>query len=191
QAEQTSTLIWPLVTVERVSNELPQVHVTVVATYSGWMSFFMISLWLPPGPSTDLVTVNRGRRVRRLADQRSIVPDGAAARPAAVPVAARAEARRARGLGRSIARALSSRRWLLLAVVVAARGGLGHLEQELGIGLVLLELAQEQLCGGLGLETREHATQLPHDLELLVADEDLLTARAGRVDVHGREDAAV
>src|SRR5660398_199465 len=39
----------PEVMVLRVSNLLPQVHVTVVATYSGWMSFFMISLEVAAG----------------------------------------------------------------------------------------------------------------------------------------------
>jgi hypothetical protein len=33
----------PLVEVLRVVNLLPQVQVTSVVTYSGWMSFFMVS----------------------------------------------------------------------------------------------------------------------------------------------------
>ena len=33
----------PLVAVLRVVNVLPQVQVTSVVTYSGWMSFFMVS----------------------------------------------------------------------------------------------------------------------------------------------------
>src|SRR5690606_593487 len=78
------------------------------------------------------------------------------------------------------------------SVFVRVRSGRGlcDLHEELGVGLVLLELAKQQLRGGLGLETREHAAQLPHDLELFGADEDFLAARAGGVDVNRGEDAA-
>src|SRR5919112_6075910 len=39
----------PVVAVLRVVNDAPQVQVTWVSTYSGWMSFFMVSSHRPPG----------------------------------------------------------------------------------------------------------------------------------------------
>jgi hypothetical protein len=49
--EQTSERMEPLVEVLRVVNWLPQVQVTSVVTYVGWMSFFMVFLsgLQPPG----------------------------------------------------------------------------------------------------------------------------------------------
>lgn len=64
----------------RVSKVEPQVHVTVVATYSGWMSFFMISLRWPPGPHADFATVNRRRAAPLCAGQPySVTREGSSA----------------------------------------------------------------------------------------------------------------
>jgi len=41
ELEHTSTVIFPLVLVLWVSNELPQLQVTSVVTYSGWIPVFM------------------------------------------------------------------------------------------------------------------------------------------------------
>ena len=41
------------------------------------------------------------------------------------------------------------------------------------------------------VEAAEDAAQLPHDLQLLAREEDLLAAGAGGVDVDRREDAPV
>src|SRR5215212_8847345 len=65
------------------------------------------------------------------------------------------------------------------------------LHQELDVARGLLELVEDELEALLALETRQHATQLPHDGELVLAHEQLLAARARGVDVDRREDALV
>src|SRR6478752_1761856 len=52
----------PLVAVLRVVNVLPQVQVTSVVTYSGWMSFFMISSRVTAAGSYPYGYVNRSQR---------------------------------------------------------------------------------------------------------------------------------
>src|SRR6185437_13352900 len=61
--EQTSVLIRPLVAVDRVVKLLPQLQVTWVTTYSGWIPDFTMcsswSIWPPDRPARG---VNRDRR---------------------------------------------------------------------------------------------------------------------------------
>src|SRR3954471_20939225 len=52
----------PLVAVLRVVNVLPQVQVTSVVTYSGWMSFFMVSSRVTAAGSHPCGYVNRSQR---------------------------------------------------------------------------------------------------------------------------------
>src|SRR5690606_35559039 len=79
----------------------------------------------------------------------------------------------------------------VLVVGETAGRRLLDVEQELDVGLRLLELAEQQLDRLLLVERAHDATELVDDLQLVVRHEDLLAARAGRVDVHGREDALV
>src|ERR1700712_4029839 len=52
----------PLVEVLRVVNVLPQVQVTSVLTYAGWMSFFMVSSRVTAAGSHPCGYVNRSQR---------------------------------------------------------------------------------------------------------------------------------
>src|SRR4051794_27234520 len=52
----------PLVEVLRVVNVLPQVQVTSVVTYAGWMSFFMVSSRVTAAGSHPCGHVNRSQR---------------------------------------------------------------------------------------------------------------------------------
>src|SRR6476646_2593510 len=97
---------------------------------------------------------------------------------------------------RGISRSGSDRACLLAAggsVVVVAldRGRLLDLHEELDVAARLLQAVDEQLDALLRVERGQHPAQLPDDLELLGRHEDLLAARARRVDVDGREDAPV
>src|SRR5690606_4224950 len=69
--------------------------------------------------------------------------------------------------------------------------GLLDLEEELGVAPGLAEAVQEQLDTGLGVQGGKHSPELPHYLELVGTEEDLLLAGAGVVDVDGREDPTV
>src|SRR5690349_769756 len=63
--------------------------------------------------------------------------------------------------------------------------------EELGVGLRLPELLDEELHGLLGLHLREHAAEDPGPLEDVRREELLLLARARGGEVDGREDAPV
>src|SRR3712207_8287496 len=75
--------------------------------------------------------------------------------------------------------------------VVGAQGRLLDLHQELDVVAGLLQLVEQQLQRLLRLERGEHPAQLDDDGELVGRHEDLLLARARRVDVDGREDPLV
>src|SRR5215210_2785087 len=66
---------------------------------------------------------------------------------------------------------------------------LGDLRQELVVGPERLQTVDEQLQTRRGVavggQSGEHASQLPHHLQLLTVVEQLLVAGAGRVDVDG------
>src|SRR6476469_6280076 len=86
---------------------------------------------------------------------------------------------------------VSPRRSAVLFVPGPQRGVLLHLHEELHVATGLLESVDEQLDALLLVEGGEHPAQLPHDLELLAREEDLLLAGARVVDVDGREDPPV
>ena len=56
---------------------------------------------------------------------------------------------------------------------------------------VLLQPGEQQLGGLGGVERVEDAAQLPDPAQLVLAEQQLLVAGAGALDVNGREDAAV
>src|SRR5699024_7720678 len=79
----------------------------------------------------------------------------------------------------------------LVLVAELDRARLLDLGEELVVRLGLAQPVDEELDALLGVEGREDAAQLPHDLQLLLREEDLLTPGAGGVDVDRGEDPAV
>src|SRR4051812_13530979 len=178
----------PLLAVLRVVNVLPQVHVTVVSTYSGWMPLFTGSLLglevagsccaeggaREPEPASVCQTLNQGSG--------TLIPV-LRPMPAEHGNPSRLHDRGAHG----------GRPPPVRSVVVAARDRRValHLHEELDVALRLLHAVEEQLDGLLGLERTHDPAQLPDDVELLLRHEDLLTPGPGGVDVDGGEDALV
>ena len=72
---------------------------------------------------------------------------------------------------------------------------LGDLVEELGVGAERLEAVDEQFQPGGGVavggKAAEHAAQLPHHLQLLAVEQQLLVASARRVDVDRRVDPSL
>jgi len=68
---------------------------------------------------------------------------------------------------------------------------LRDLHQELDVRPGLLEPVEQQVERGRRVERVQHLAQLVDDRQLLLAEQDLLLTRAGRVDVDGREDPLV
>src|SRR5512143_2598019 len=135
------------------------------------MSFFMISL--------NGLRVGRESRAREPWGQLTIVPEWNARLRRRIP--------RATG---PTPRPQSGHRPRLVLVPVSWRRLL-NLEQELDVGLVLLELLQEELDRLLLVERAEHPAKRPGDLERVRREQDFLAARPGGVDVDGREDPLV
>src|SRR3954447_6048608 len=154
----------PLDAVLRVVKVFPQVQVTSVRRYSGWMSFFMVSFRAAGSPA--VARTRRRRGVNR--NQGAIVPPATTPRPIAM---------------------FPTHDCLVAGDV--ARGRLLHLHQELDVRLALPQPLQQQLEGLLAVESGEHATQLPDDLELLLAHQELLAAGAALDRVDGGEQALV
>src|SRR5688572_18648187 len=71
--------------------------------------------------------------------------------------------------------------------VLLARRTLRDLHQELDVGPGLLEPVQQEVQGGLGLQRVQHLPQLDHDRGLIGREQQILLARARRVDVDSRE----
>src|SRR5690242_9324900 len=140
----------PLVAVLRVVNVLPQVQVTWVSTYAGWMSFFMVSSRRAVAGSSCWCARREPEPRIYLASQRRV---GANPSPP-----------RRSGPGRRS------------VVAVGARGRLLDLHEELDVALGLLEPLDEQLERLLALEARQHPAQLPDDRQLLLAHEEVVAA---------------
>src|SRR6478735_12547901 len=152
----------------RVVKVLPQVQVTWVSTYVGWMSGFM-GVLLVPAP---------GRHVGIDGREPAPTDQSAAAQPAAP----------------------NSPTWSgsdlvprvrLRSLLAPVRDRLGDGPQELGVAAGLAQPVQQHLQALQVLSTGEHAAQLPDDVELLAAHQQLLATGAGGVDVDGREDPLV
>src|SRR4051794_11410788 len=155
----------PLRAVLRVVNVLPQVHVTVVCTYSGWMPLFTGSLLGSRSPGRAApVGAHVNRNLLQCARPLNQGPG------TLIPVLRP---------GPSVVLAARYRRVAL------------HLHEELRVALRLLHAVQEQLDRLLRVERAHDPAQLPDDVELLLRHEDLLTPRPGGVDVDGGEDALV
>src|SRR3954447_24853275 len=77
------------------------------------------------------------------------------------------------------------------SLVARPQGRLLDLHEELDVVARLLELVEQQLERLLRLQRTEDPAQLDDDGQLVGRHEDLLLARARRVDVDGREDPLV
>src|SRR3954467_10291471 len=165
----------PFFDVLRVVNVLPHVQVTVVSTYSGWMSVFTAAPRLAVAGS------------RRAAGEPEpcLVQCARDGTPGWGP--AFHDQRHRKTLERP-AMALAGVGSVLGAVV---RGGLLHLEQEVVVALRLLHPVEEQLEGLLDVQRVKDPAQTPDDLQLVRRQQDLLLAGAGGIDVDGREDPLV
>src|SRR5674536_265055 len=153
----------PLRAVLCVVKVLPQVHVTVVSTYCGWMSGFIRS-----SPTEGRRVVRAGLRTGAVASQ---VCQNAPGRLLNTGRAWRVPGRR--------------------PSVPRSERGLLDLHQKLGVRPGLLHLVQQQLQRLAGLQGVQYPAQLEDDAELVGRHQDLLLAGAGGVDVDRREDPLV
>src|SRR5699024_6089988 len=79
----------------------------------------------------------------------------------------------------------------LVVLFIREWGGAGDLNHEVAVRLVLPQLLDQQIDRGLRIQGGKDATQLVHDASLVRAQQQLVLAGAGRIDVHSREHAAL
>src|SRR3954447_8388450 len=169
----------PFAAVLRVVKVFPQVQVTSVTRYSGWMSFFMVFLSGRRVPGRASARRERGEPEPR---GDCATPCNAGGNPCVPSRWRRENAEQLAGTsGRvGVPSAFSAATGPAARSIVGdvARRRLLDLHEELDVRLALLEPLQQELEGLLPVETREHPAELPDDLELLLAHQQLLAAGA-------------